>query len=264
MMNIKTLLLLLLASSLIACGGGGESASSPEEEAQVLGGGSSSQSITKINGRSTAIDAMELLGILINYEKFLGDNLEAPSTGQCSKGGEKVVQITDADASFGNQGDIAQISYTQCMDSMGTLKFTLDGQYTATFELGKIHLSSSSFTINTREGNWKLIPLDLNIVTNESPNILLAKMTMVGGPSDLTLDAVSEQAPLAGANLLCPDSGKFTLTAKDGSSITINGAPGDNLLLDIEGESNTLACNEIMINQEPPSGEGELVPPGAP
>ena len=260
MNNLKILLALLYTSMLVACGGG--SNSNPGEEAQVLGAENSSQLITGITGRSIAVDTMELLGVMLAYEGYLNSEITTPVAGACGKSGVKTVVVTDADGSFGNNGDSVEINYDECKDLVGGLVFTINGQHLANFESSKVNISSSSLTISDSQGSWTLT--NISLVADKATNDLTVKMSVDGSRFDLKAEADSGGQSFVGTDLLCPDGGKLTITASDGSFVTINGAPGENLSLDINGENETLACTEIEVNKEPPSDDNELTPPSAP
>lgn len=260
MNNVKIFLAFLFTSMLVACGGG--SSSNSGEEAQVLGTENSSQLITGITGRSIAVDTMELLGVMLAYEGYLNSEITTPVAEACGKGGVKTVAVTDADGSFGNNGDSVEINYDECKDLVGGHTFTINGQHFANFESSKVTFSSSSLAISDSQGNWTLT--NTSLVVDKATNALTVKMNVDGSRFDLKAEADSGGQPFVGTDLICPDGGKLTLTASDGSFVTINGAPGGNLSLDVNGKNETLACTEIEVNKEPPSGDGELTPPGAP
>ena len=258
--NVKIFLAFLFTSMLVACGGGSNSNSG--EEAQVLGTENSSQLITGITGRSIAVDTMELLGVMLSYEGYLSSEITTPVAGACGKGGIKKVVVADADGSFGNNGDSVEINYDECKDLVGGLVFTINGQHFANFESSKVNFSSSSLAISDGQGKWTLT--NIGLVVDKVTNALSVKMNVDGSRFDLKAEADSGGQFFVGPDLLCPDGGKLTITASDGTFVTINGAPGGNLSLDINGENEALACTEIEVNKEPPSDDNELTPPGAP
>ncbi len=254
MNKLKMFLSLLFISLLMACGGG--SGSSPGDDAALSGGGSSNESITGLTGHSLAIDTMELLGVMLKYEGYIDPDFQAPVSGQCGSGGTK--QVTDSRS--GNEGTVT-VDYENCKDSAGSLRFTINGQHTATFEPGKVTVGGSSLAINNSAGGeWAITPKNLSIDT--ALHTLTVDMSLQSQRFG-KIEAVSN-GPFAGPDLLCPDSGKLTLTAADSSFVTINGAPGVSLLLDGKEGNQTLACSQIGGNEAVPAGEGGLSPPGAP
>jgi hypothetical protein len=243
---------LLFISLLMACGGGSDSNSGGG--AAVQDGEGSNESIIGLTGRSIAIDTMELLGVMLKYEGYIDPNFQAPVSGPCGKSGTK--QVTDGRS--GTEGTVT-VDYENCEDSVGGLRFSIHGQRTATFEPGKVTFGGSSLTINNDGGGgWTITPKNLSIDTAANPHTLTADMS-IQIPRFGKIEAVSD--PFAGLNLLCPDSGKLTLTAADSSFVTINGAPGLNLELNGSTDNQTLACSEIGVNV---AGGDELRPPGAP
>ncbi|RUM93959.1 MAG: hypothetical protein DSZ28_05705 [Thiothrix sp.] len=261
MNTLKIMLSLLFASSLMACGGG--SGSNSGDETLELGDGGSSSLITGINGKSIAIDTIELLGVLLELKDDLNVSIEAPVGGGCSGGGKKTVNSGSA-GSF-------DINYEACTDSIGGLTFTINGPLSVVIQGDSKKLSGGPLAVHDGQGTWTLSDIKLDLKTVENVNRLSVDLSMEGRSRfNLKAKAVSTE-PFTGPNLVCPDSGKLTLTATDGSTVSINGVPGVNLLLDIhkkdqiddQAEHQTLGCSEIAINQEP-LGSGGLAPPGAP
>ena len=257
MNKLKMFLSLSFISLLMACGGGSDS--NPGDGAALSGGGSSNESITGLTGHSLAIDTMELLGVMLKYGGYIDPDFQAPVSGQCGSGGTK--QVTDGRS--GNEGTVT-VDYENCKDSAGSLRFTINGQHTATFEPGKVTFGGSSLAINNSAGGeWIVTPKNLSVDTAANLHTLTVGMSLQSQRFG-KIEAVSN-GPFAGPDLLCPDSGKLTLTAADSSFITINGAPGGNLLLEDAKEGNqTLACSQIGGNEAAPAGGGGLSPPGAP
>jgi hypothetical protein len=202
---------------------------------------------------------MELLGVMLKYGGYIDPDFQAPVSGQCGSGGTK--QVTDGRS--GNEGTVT-VEYDNCKDSAGSLRFTINGQHTATFEPGKVTFGGSSLAINNSAGGeWIVTPKNLSVDTAANLHTLTVDMSLQSQRFG-KIEAVSN-GPFAGPDLLCPDSVKLTLTAADSSFITINGAPGGNLLLEDAKEGNqTLACSQIGGNEAAPAGGGGLSPPGAP
>jgi hypothetical protein len=264
----KPLLLVLFTMLLVvACGGGsgGGSDNSPtsekpaggSQETVEEGGGSSSQFITDLNGRSMAIDVMELLGVALGYEGQLESGPEISESGDC-KEGARVAASADA------QGN-TEVNYDQCKNSIGGLEFTVNGKYVVSNLEGSTSIKGvegSPITINDGQGTWTIEPFELNIKSSAGLRSLDIMMNLVSSRYNHKLTVTSEQS-LTGSNLLCPDGGKLLLKAEDETSVTIIGQPGENLMLDINGENKTLACSEVSVNATPSLDSG-LMPPPAP
>jgi hypothetical protein len=268
-MNLsKSFVLALFTMSLVvACGGGSGSGSDssptsekPADGAQETveeGGESSSQVITGLNGRSVAIDVMELLGVALGYEGQLEIGSEISESGDC-KEGTRLMGSADTD---GN----AEVSYDQCKNSIGGLEFTVNGKYMVSNAAGSTSIKGvegSPLTINDSQGTWTIEPFELNIKPSASSRSLDVMMGLVSSRYSHKMTVISEQ-PFTGSNLLCPDGGQLLLKAEDETFVTIIGQPGGNLMLDINGENKTLVCSEVSVNATPSSDSG-LMPPPAP
>jgi len=260
MNTLKIMLSLLFASSLMACGGGSGSSNSGGETLE-LGDGSSSPSITGLNGKSIATDTVELLGVLLEFKKGLNVSVEAPVGGDCNGGGKKTVKPGSA--------GVFEVNYETCKESIGGLEFTINGRHSVDIQTTSKKLSGGPLTVHDGQGTWTLSDINLDLETDGNVNALSVDLSLEEGSRfNLKAKAVSSE-PFTGSNLVCPDSGKLTLTATDGSTVSIKGAPGANLSLDIpkshtdnQAENLVLGCSEIAINQ--PSDSGGLAPPGAP
>ena len=259
MNTLKIMLSLLFASSLMACGGGSGSSNSGGETLE-LGDGSSSPSITGLNGKSIATDTVELLGVLLEFKKGLNVSVEAPVGGDCNGGGKKTVKPGSA--------GVFEINYETCKDSIGGLEFTINGKHSVDIQATSKKLSGGPLTVHDGQGTWTLSDINLDLESVGDVNTLSVDMTMEeSGRFNLKVKAVSVE-PFTGPDLLCPESGKLTLTATDDSTVSINGVPGaklpgGNLSLDIpenQTGNQTLGCSEIAINQE----SSGFSPPAAP
>ena len=256
MNTLRIMLSLLFASSLMACGGG--SGSNAGDEALVQGDGGSNSLITGLNGKSIATDTLELLAVLLELKEDHSVSIEAPVGGGCSGGGKKTVNPGSA--------GVFEINYETCNGSIGGFEFTISGPLSVDIQADSKKLSGGPLTVHDGQGTWTLSDINLDLETAGNVNALSVDLSMEErNRFNIKAKAVSEQ-PFTGSDLVCPDSGKLTLTATDSSTVSINGAPGDNLSLDIHEKNQTvhptLGCSEIAINQ--PSGSGGLAPPGAP
>lgn len=298
--------LIAMFVQLAACGGGGSDPAQSSQAGDSDLAGSANAVININNGQSVAVDVLEILGMfLYSSDYFVGD-FKSPASGKvnCFAGGTKDITVSNGDSVFGNAGDSATIVYSNCKAtadvtvqgevslvvesgdittgsynttfsfsnyavSNGSSIFSKNGTYRLATEPGMSNLNSSAMVIGNGDGSWTVESLTISVDSGSVSDSVVASLQADSMRFGFKVNAVTEQS-LVGYEPVCPDSGKLGITAPDGSYVSVLGASGQNLLLDINGTNKTLACAEVAVIRVPPTsatstgGSGGFTPPPAP
>ena len=138
------------------------------------------------------------------------------------------------------------------------------GQLEVTATASERLVSTTALLLNDAEGEFVVTML------NYAESALSADTVSVTIAHELSMSrfgievSVVTSDSLMGEHVACPASGALTMTATDGSMVSVQGAAGDNVLISLGSNLDTVNCAEIATFAGVGGQSTILVPPVAP
>ncbi|MCK5921565.1 MAG: hypothetical protein KAG66_11535, partial [Methylococcales bacterium] len=217
-----------------------DSAVQSDQSGQEGGDGGVNKAITLDNARGIARESMMLFdGGLKIPDVTTQDGASVPAPGTSGKasidGATRTYRFDQFKATSNGEGIL------------------LNGEYEVSEAAGITTLKGSDLKISGQQGDVVLSAF--NVVTNRNSAVptrsaeINADFLQFNRQVSIQIDPA-----FSGSDPLCPINGNMKIRAGDGSYVVVIAVPGDNLLLEINGEYITVSCGELK--EDAASGSG--------
>ncbi|ASJ74558.1 hypothetical protein [Granulosicoccus antarcticus] len=251
--------------------------------------------IMALNSRNLGIDVLEFIDTLNYTSIVIPESILTLSIGEqdCASGGRYTALAQESQTEF-NFSDCS-LSATGSSPLTGQLSITTNGSDTSAetrdidvrYESGfaiqngqrvvtiegrfltvstdnEVSVSSDSLIINDNQGDLTVTTLQYGKTATENAQSTISVESNINSSRfGFTFD-LSTSPNMTANQIFCPTAGTLIVTATDSSTLTVQGAEGDNVLIGSDTDLDTVNCSEISSLENNSNQTVVITPPAPP